>query len=1036
MRNLSGLSRCAVAFVLAAVVTAAAVAQTDTAPDVGIRDVTPRVHALVDVTVHVAPGEVIEGATIVVRDGRIEAVGDDVAAPDDARVWSLGGHTVFAGLVDPYSQAGLPASLKPREPAPSQADGPPQPTPRPPVTATGFWNPHVHSELDVATMLEADEDTVGKYRNAGFGAVLSAPRRGVLRGQSALISLADGAALRDVVITPRVGQHGSFELSGGFPGGDYPTSLMGAIALLRQTFYDAQWYRDARVFELSNPAVERAAENAALAALERAVEREQRVFFVSDDELDYARVGRIVEEFGLRGVLIGNGYEYRQANLLDQLDLPVIVPLAFPDPPSVESPDAALEVSLEALEHWELAPSNAAYLAQAGVEFSFTADGIDDLDKEFWSHVRRAIERGLPPEDALAALTTRPAALLGESERLGTVEPGRIGNLVVADSDPFTDEDAEIELVFVDGVPYELTAYRKPDIEGRWRATLSDRSVEFQIRDASGRLSLIIGEEDFPARLNGDQLLLFPAAGALGAGEGTVRLAGSVRDGTVDGSGSWPDGTSFSWQATRIGGPEDAASDDDEEAAEAVPALVAQPWPAGAFGRLGLPSAPASVLVRNATIWTSAAAGRLENADLLVRNGRIEAVGVGIEPPRGALVIDGTGKHVTAGLIDAHSHTAISRGVNEIGSAITLEVRIADVLNPTDIGIYRELAGGLTAANVMHGSANPMGGQTQTVKWRWGGAADDLVFDGAPPGVKFALGENVKQSNWGDGFTTRYPQSRMGVEQIIRDTFNAAARYRERSESVRRGQPLRRDIRLDAALEILDRQRVVHVHSYRQDEILAFIRIAAEYGVRVAAFQHVLEGYKVAPEIASIGAGGSTFSDWWAYKFEVHDAIPYNGALMHEAGVVTSFNSDDDELATRLNTEAAKAVKYGGLTEEAALDFVTINPAMQLGIDDRVGSLESGKDADFVIWNGHPLSTFTRAEQTWIDGRRYFDIDEDAAMRERIAAERARLVQEALADTIVSGQTPEGGGQRPTARNSDIYDGLAARSHARSEANE
>ncbi len=314
--------------------------------------------------------------------------------------------------------------------------------------------------------------------------------------------------------------------------------------------------------------------------------------------------------------------------------------------------------------------------------------------------------------------------------------------------------------------------------------------------------------------------------------------------------------------------------------------------------------------------------------------------------PKGTQIIDAAGKHVTPGLIDCHSHTAMSRGVNETGSAISVEVRVADIVNPVDINIYRQLAGGLTTANLLHGSANPMGGQSQVVKLRWGEDANAFLFEGARPGVKFALGENVKQSNWGDRFTTRYPQTRMGVEQFMESYFRAAEDYQQKWEDYEGGKtktPPRKNIRLDATLEILRGDRDVHIHSYRQDEILMFARLAQRLGIRVAAFQHILEGYKVADAMVDINAGGSTFSDWWAYKFEVYDAIPYNGAMMHKAGVLTSFNSDDAELATRMNTEAAKAVKYGGLTEEEALKFVTLNPAIQLGIEDRVGSLEVGK---------------------------------------------------------------------------------------------
>ncbi len=408
------------------------------------------------------------------------------------------------------------------------------------------------------------------------------------------------------------------------------------------------------------------------------------------------------------------------------------------------------------------------------------------------------------------------------------------------------------------------------------------------------------------------------------------------------------------------------------------------------------PQQPEVLIVRHATIWTSGRQGRIEDADLLVRKGVITAVGRALEAPAGAVVIDAAGKHVTAGLIDAHSHTAITGGVNEGTNITTAEVRIGDVLDPEDISMYRELAGGLTTANLLHGSANSIGGQNQVIKLRWGAGPDGLRFAGAPPGIKFALGENPKQSNWGVQ-RKRFPQTRQGVEESVRERFAAARDYRRRWEEYRKSGAKdrvspRRDLQLEALVEILDGKRLVHAHSYRADEILMLIDVARSFGFRVATFQHVLEGYKVADEIAAHGAGASTFSDWWAYKYEVIDAIPWNGAIMQHRGVVVSYNSDSDELARRLNLEAAKAVRYGGVAEEEALKFETINPARQLGIDKRVGSLEPGKDADFVIWSGHPLSTYTVAEQTWIDGRRYFDRAADLERRKAIAAERAALL--------------------------------------------
>jgi imidazolonepropionase-like amidohydrolase len=1037
-------------------------AQVDTAPVEGLHENTPRIHALTNARIFVAPGVELESATIVLRDGLVEAVGENVAAPADARVWNLDGRIVYPGFIDTMSELGLPPALRaPRPRDPDDETPPPQP---PEPAADGFWNPRIRPETDVAALLELDEDEIDALRGVGFTSVLAVPRRGILRGQSALLNLADPGNARRSLLASRIAQHAGAEMSS--EDEEYPSSLMGVIALLRQALHDARWYESMNDYYAANPDVERAAVNAALAALEPVIGRDQLVIYAADDELDYARALAIARELDIEIALYGNGYEYRKSDLLASLARPIIVPLDFPEPPGIDTPDGALTVSLETLEHWELAPSNAAFLAEAGIAFALTADGIDDVGEELWDRVRLAVERGLPAEQALAELTTVPAGLVGMTERLGTLEPGKIANLVVADADLFGDEDAAIELVFVDGEPYELDAFDDPEPEGRWSVSWRTGSGEWAIAESGPRLTLSIGDAEFRARLDGDEIVLFPAASVFGAGDGLARLSGFIAGGTIEGLAELPDGRSFTWRAAYLGEIEDSGNDarqqpDDETASIAtgaagsssgaadagIPPLVFGSYPAGAYGLAAEPEQPGILLIRGATIWTSGPAGRLENADLLVRAGRIAAVGPGLEAPRGALVVDAAGKHVTAGLVDAHSHTAISRGINEAGSAITSEVRIADVLDPTDINIYRQLAGGLTSANVMHGSANPIGGQVQTIKLRWGAEAEDLPFEGAPAGVKFALGENVKQSNWGDDFTTRYPQSRMGVDEIIRDTFDAALAYRDARAGVGRSDPpVRRNLRLDAALEMLSRERRIHVHSYRQDEILAFVRLAEDYDLDVAAFQHVLEGYKVGPEIASIGAGGSTFSDWWGYKYEVIDAIPYNGALMHGAGVVVSFNSDDDELATRLNTEAAKAVKYGGVPELEALNFVTINPAIQLGIADRVGSLEAGKDADFVVWSGDPLSTFARAEETWIDGRKYFDIATDATMRAAAEAERSRLIQKVLAESLGDDEPPDGtedsgaddarAGSGSPGRSSDIYGSAAYRSHAKGGSDE
>lgn len=449
----------------------------------------------------------------------------------------------------------------------------------------------------------------------------------------------------------------------------------------------------------------------------------------------------------------------------------------------------------------------------------------------------------------------------------------------------------------------------------------------------------------------------------------------------------------------------------ESDAIAAIPEALGLP-----LGPYALPALPeqGTIVIRNVTIWTVTDKGVIENGSLVISGGKIAVVGgadaagewlsrVRLSSP--PVEIDAKGKHVVPGIIDCHSHTGISKGVNEAGQAVTAEVRIGDVTNPDSISWYRQLAGGVTSVNNLHGSANAIGGQNQVNKIRWGCVApDDMHFEGAIGGIKFALGENVKQSNWGDRFNSRYPQTRMGVEMLLRDRFTAAREYLAAIKAGGDRTP-RRDLELEALGEILEGKRLVHCHSYRQDEILMLCRVASEFGFQIGTFQHGLEVYKVADEVKKVAIGASLFSDWWAYKVEVQDAIPSAGPLQSEVGVLTSYNSDSDELARRMNVEAGKAVKYSGglpdapgkkLTPEEALKFVTINPAKQLKIDDRVGSLEAGKDADLAIWSGPPLSSLSRCERTFVDGRELFSLEQDAAHRKAIAAERTRIIQKIL----------------------------------------
>ncbi|MFI5204727.1 MAG: amidohydrolase family protein, partial [Flavobacteriales bacterium] len=484
---------------------------------------------------------------------------------------------------------------------------------------------------------------------------------------------------------------------------------------------------------------------------------------------------------------------------------------------------------------------------------------------------------------------------------------------------------------------------------------------------------------------------------------GSVRLSGNIHfdSGMWDGNGVLPGGTNVKWTAIRKERNKPAVAKVTEPDSLFTGKMI---YPFKSYGTDSIPEHKV-VVIKNATIWTNENEGVLKNADLVIKDGKISYVGkplASYEP--GAWIINAEGKHVTAGIIDEHSHIAIAGGVNEGGQANSAEVSIADVIFPDDINIYRQLAGGVTTSQLLHGSANPIGGRSAIIKLRWGASADGMVFKEAPGFIKFALGENVKQSNWGDGFRIRYPQSRMGVEQVFYDAFHRAKAYDAEwktfnANKTKSKKPLtepRRDIELDALVEILNAKRFITCHSYVQSEINMLMHVADSMGFKVNTFTHILEGYKVADKMAAHGASGSSFSDWWAYKFEVYDAIPHNPAIMHKQGVNVGINSDDAEMARRLNQEAAKSVKYGGVSEEEALKMVTLNPAKMLHVNHLTGSILVGKQADIVIWSNNPLSVYAKAEKTFVDGTCYYDSDRDKQLRKEIAAERERIIRKML----------------------------------------
>ncbi|MGH8004010.1 MAG: amidohydrolase family protein, partial [Limisphaerales bacterium] len=845
-----------------------------TTPPEGLRENTPQIFALTNARLVLSPGNAIEKGTLVIREGVIEAVGANIAVPADATILDMKGKTIYPGLIDSYSDWGLPKPPQRMAGGPGRRQqGPPQQQTEEP-RGPRYWNPNVLAHQKADKLFSADEEAAGKLREQGITTVLAVPTKGIFKGTSALINLGEGKP-NDLIVKPAVAQHISLQTNS--MGDDYPNSLMGAITLVRQTFLDADWYQRAQATWSRNPKLERPEVNEALEALNQPV---GAYIIEAGDELDFLRAAKIGQEFTIPLIVRGSGSEYLRLDAIRATGLPVILPVNFPDPPSVENPDEAVEVTLRELRLWDEAPENPKRLAEAKIPFAFTSATLKDPGN-FLKNVKKAVERGLTKEAALAALTTTPARLFGVENKVGTLAAGKIANLAITDGYLFA-EKTKIKETWVDGKRYEIKPDPLVDIRGKWGLTLSSGAQpgDTVILDLKGEAdgpegNFKIKKEAKLSKVNlSGKRLVFSFTGDSVGFKGVVRMGGNVTADEILGSGELADGTPFNWKAKRIA----PFTPEPDTSKAKKPELASFPpvYPAAEFGRPKLPEQPEYVLVKDATIWTSGPQGIIENGDLLVRRGKIVRIGKNLSAPSGAVVINAAGKHLTPGLIDCHSHTGISGNVNESGQTITAEVRIGDVVDPDDISIYRQLAGGLTAANQLHGSANAIGGQNQVIKLRWGAAGpEEMKFEGAIPGIKFALGENPKQSNWGDQYTSRYPQTRMGVEQIIRDAFKAALDYQKDWAGWGGNKnriPPRRDLELETISEILQKKRIVHSHSYRQDEILMLMRVAQDFGFTIGTFQHVLEGYKVADVMAEMGIGGSCFSDWWAYKFEVYDA--------------------------------------------------------------------------------------------------------------------------------------------------------------------
>ena len=970
-------------------------------PSNGIKDVNNTPVFFSNAIVHIDAKNTLNNCDVLFQDGKIKFVGTNLIAPKNAIIKDLTGKHLYASFIDLYSSFGIPSQKKkPRSKSPQYETSKKGPY---------YWNEAINPEYNALSDFTFDEKSKKELLKKGFGVVLSHRENGIARG-SGLITTLNSSANKSL-LSNNAAYFYSFKK--GTSNQVYPTSLMGCIALLRQFNYDANWYN------ANKPPFKDYSIEGYLDALKKPQ------FFITNNNLDLLRATKIANEFNLNYVIKGGGDEYERITEIKNTGHTLLIPLSFPKAYDVEDPYDASKITTRKLRHWRYAPHNLSIIEKNEITCAITSNGL--IAKDFLKNLRLAVSKGLSKEYAYKALTETPASILKMSESLGTIEKGKWANFIIC-SDEFFEKKGIILENWVQGNQNILTISNAIDIRGNYNLNTNQKirtlvvegtksnpkaSLQYNlISDSVSNGDLIIDaitgkpikitkKKTIPVsiKIEEDKVNL-----SYQLNKGAFILSGVVNfdSGSWDGDGQNPNGEWLKWTAIR----KEKFKEENKISAFLIDSTAYSPlYPSTSFGFDTLPSNQ-SYLIKNTTVWTSETDGILYNTDVLINNGIIKYVGNVLDVvDKATIIIDGTDKHLTAGLIDEHSHIAISRGVNEGSHSVTAEVRLLDVINPNDVNIYRQIAGGVTTSQLLHGSANPIGGQSALIKLRWGATAEEMKFENAPPFIKFALGENVKQSNWGDRNTIRFPQSRMGVEQVYYDAFTRAKEYEDGWEEYyntkRKGKYLldkpRRDLQLETLLEILNSKRFITCHSYVQSEINMLMKVADSMGFTLNTFTHILEGYKVADKMKKHGAGGSTFSDWWAYKYEVKEAIPHNASLLNAMGITVAINSDDAEMGRRLNQEAAKGIKYGGMSEEDALNMVTINPAKLLHINDRVGSIKVGKDADIVLWTANPLSIYSKVDKTFIDGKLYFELNKQSIKELELQKERASIISKMIA---------------------------------------
>ena len=918
---------------------------------------------------------IVKNAILIEKDGKIQNFGSDIEIPKNSIIHDLKGKYIYPSFIEIHSSFGVKNPQRTSSGRSSQYE---------PNRKGYYWNDHILSDYNSINDYSYDQKEAKELRDIGFGVINTHRSDGIHRGTGFIIALIDEQNESYRIISKKTSEHFSFSRSL-TSNQSYPSSTMGAIALIRQLYYDADWYSQG-VSESKDLALEAVIENRNLPKI-----------FDANDKLNVYRAAKLSNEFNLDFIIKGSGKEYENVRELKKFENKLIIPVNFPSAFDVSNSSLNEKLTINQLRYWNQAPSNLSILEKNGITFSITSSDLKNK-RDFLKNIRQAIEHGLSEKTALEALTIIPAQSIGHEKKIGKIEKGFLANFLIT-TGPIFDDKTVINENWVKGQRHIVNGDEKINIDGVYTININENNYDITISNSTSKPTSKVNKDSLEIKSKTtlvDDWLNITIFDEKEGKSSFAQISSKINSNDkLIGTGIDFNSNSFSFNLLKIKDDENT-SDRKKGSSSDKPFVSKVTYPNIGFGISSNPLSQ-SIHFKNATIWTNEIEGIIENSDIIIENGKIIEIGKDLKTPNNFSVIDATGKHITSGIIDEHSHMAAS-SINEGGHNSSAEVSIMDVIDPDDINLYRNLAGGVTTVQILHGSANPIGGQSAIIKLKWGSEIDQMLYKGADPFIKFALGENVKQSNWSG---SRFPQTRMGVEQVFVDHFERAQEYgkkwsdynslnsRQKSQTIKP----RYDEELETLWEILRGDRFISSHSYVQSEINMLMKVAEKFNFRINTFTHILEGYKVADKMRNHGVGASTFSDWWGYKYEVNDAIPYNASIMHNAGVLVALNSDSSELSRRLNLEAAKAVKYGGVSEEDAWKFVTLNPAILLHLDDKVGSLKSGKDADIVVWSGHPMSLSSRAEKTYIEGALYFDSIEHEKKLKEIQIEKSKLIQ-------------------------------------------